>query len=458
MPTATGAVGDTARVLRALGMEVRRLAGHRRAPLVALGLVLVYSLGARVFYLGQPCSSPCLTGSSHTLIFDEAYYVNAARVIDGIRPPAGAPYADAPLGKDPNAEHPQLAKLIIAAGIELFGDDPWGWRIGSVLFGLIAIVAMYALVVAARGSPWLAVGASGVMALDNLMLVSSRIATLDVYFVAIALLAAVFYVRGWALAAGIALGVASCMKLEALAVVPALVLYEAFQVGWARGGDPGIWRTARERLVPLVVTVGVGLVTLLLGVWLMDVLVPAYDPGTHITYAGSPFTHIAHMLSYAAELKAIPNATGISSTPWQWLVDQVPINYARVAVNSISAGKIIASKALFAAKGEINPFVIFLTIPALLAAIAAAWRRHDRVAALGAAWTIGTFIPFVLQATAFDRISYIYYMLLVMPGIYMLTAWLFSPTRIPRAATLGWTIALIYGFIYLYPIRNLTGH
>jgi hypothetical protein len=164
------------------------------------------------------------------------------------------------------------------------------------------------------------------------------------------------------------------------------------------------------------------------------------------------------MLSYAAELKAIPNATGISSTPLQWLVDQVPIDYARVAVNSISGGKTIASKALFAAKGEINPFIIFLAIPAVLAAIAAAWRDRDRVAALGAAWCVGTFVPFVLQATVFDRISYIYYMLLVMPGIYIVTAWLFSPSRVPRLATVGWVVALIYGFINLYPVRSLSGH
>jgi dolichyl-phosphate-mannose--protein O-mannosyl transferase len=458
MPALIGVAGDTTRVLRRLGVEIRRLVAHRRAPLIALVLIVLYSLGARVFYLGEPCSSPCLAGSSHTLIFDEAYYVNAARVIDGIHPPAGAPYAAAPLHKDPNAEHPQLAKLIIAAGIELFGDNQWGWRFGSVIFGLIAILAMYALVRAARGSPWLAVGACGVMALDNLMLVHSRIATLDIYFVATALVAAVFYVRGWALASGIALGVAGCMKLEALAVIPAFVLFEAFRVGWAHGSSPGISRTARERMVPLAVMVTASLATLLLGVWLMDVLVPAYDPGTRITYAGSPFTHIAHMLSYAAELKAIPNATGISSTPWQWLVDQVPIDYARVAVNSIAGGKTVASKALFAAKGEINPFIIFLTIPALLAAIAAARHQRDRVAAFGAAWCVGTFIPFVIQATVFDRISYLYYMLLVMPGIYMVTAWLFSPSRVPRAATLGWVIALIYGFVYLYPVRSLSGH
>jgi hypothetical protein len=205
------------------------------------------------------------------------------------------------------------------------------------------------------------------------------------------------------------------------------------------------------------VTVVAALVTLLLGVWVMDLLVPAYDPGTHITYAGSPFTHIGHMLSYAAKLKAIPDATGISSTPWQWLVDQRPINYATVAVNSLSGGKIVASKAVFAARGEINPFVIFLAIPALFAATAAAWYERDRVAAVGAAWCVGTFLPLAIEAQAFDRISYLYYMLLVMPGIYIVTARLFSPTRVPRAATIGWAVALIYSFIDLYPVQRI-GH
>jgi dolichyl-phosphate-mannose-protein mannosyltransferase len=438
--------------------EARRLIAHPRAPLVALVLVLAYSLAAHVFYLGQPCSAPCNTDSAHGLIFDEAYYVNAARVIDGIHPPAGDPYAGAPLHKDPNAEHPQLAKLIIAGGIELFGDNPWGWRIGSVIFGMLAIVAMYALVRAAGGSPWLAVGAAGVMALDNLMLIHGRIATLDIYYIAMVLVAAVFYVRGSPLIAGVALGVGSCMKLIALGVIPAFILYEAFIIVWARHGSPGVWPTLRARTRSLLVMVAAAIATLLLGVWVMDLLVPAYAPGTHVTYAGSPFTHIAHMLSYAASLKATPNATGISSSPLQWLLDQKPIDYYRVAVNSISGGKIVASRAIFQARGEVNPFVIFLAIPALFVAIASAWYERDRVAALGAAWCVGTFAVLLIQADAFDRLSYIYYIVLVMPGIYMVTAQLFSPSRVPRAATVGWVVALIYSFINLYPVKSLSGH
>jgi dolichyl-phosphate-mannose-protein mannosyltransferase len=426
--------------------------------MIALALIVALSFAARVLYIGRPCASPCNTGRDHSLIFDEAYYVNAARVIAGVRPPAGVPYSDAPLGKDPNAEHPQLAKLVMAAGIELFGDGPWGWRLGSVLFGLIGILAMYALVRGAGGSPWLAVGAAGVMALDNMMLVHGRVATLDIYAVAPLIVAAALYVRRHPFAAGLVLGLAACMKLVAMFLVPALVLFEVIRVLWDWRGPAGRVAAIRARGIPLTISIVASVVTVVVGVWLLDIAVPAYDPGTKITYAGDPFSHIGHMLSYAEKLKAVPNATGISSTPWQWLLDQKPIDYSRVAVNSSSGGKIVASRALFAAKGEINPFILFLTIPALFAAIAAVWYERDELAALGAAWCVGTFVPFVIQAQVLNRISYLYYMLVVLPGIYLVVARLFSPGRVPRAATIGWVVALVYSFVDLYPVRSFSGH
>ncbi|MGH2889817.1 MAG: glycosyltransferase family 39 protein, partial [Solirubrobacteraceae bacterium] len=161
-----------------------RLRASARAPLVALALVSVLSLGARSLLLDEPCQSPCNKATDHTLIFDEAYYVNAARVIAGIRPPAGDHYADAPLGVDPNAEHPQGAKLIMAAAIDIFGDGPFAWRIGSLLMGSLAILGMFALVRAAGGGRWTATGAATLMACDNLLLVHGRIGTLDIYAVA----------------------------------------------------------------------------------------------------------------------------------------------------------------------------------------------------------------------------------------------------------------------------------
>jgi 4-amino-4-deoxy-L-arabinose transferase-like glycosyltransferase len=438
--------------------EARRVLANPRAPLIALILILLYSAGARVFRIGEPCSHPCRSGGDHTLIFDEAYYVNAARVIAGIHPPVGDSYHDAPLGKDPNAEHPQLAKLVMAGGIKVFGDGPWGWRIGSVLFGLIAIAAMYALVRAAGGGQWLAVGAAGVMALDNLLLVHGRIATLDIYAVSLMLLAAVFYMRRWPLPAGIALGVAMCTKEVAVYLLIVLALLELLRALRDRlRGDAGPRAWLRANVRPFAICAVASAASLLLLLWVLDLTVPAYDPGTHITYGGSPFTHISHIYTYALKLKAVPHATGISSSPWDWLLNQKPIDYARVAVNSVSGGNVTASRPLIAFRGEMNPFIIFLALPALAAGLSAIWRERGELALLGVAWFAGTFFPFVGEYNFSHRITYLYYMVIVMPGLYLLTARLFTPKRLGWAALIGWAIALIYGFGHLYPLRTLSG-
>jgi hypothetical protein len=479
----------------------RRLIDRPLAPRIALCLLVAFSLAAKSIDLYQPrCEAPC-SASKDTLIFDESYYVNAARVIAGIEPPAKSPYHGTPRGDDPNAEHPQLAKLVIAAGIEVFGDNPLGWRIGSILFSLIALLALYALVRACGGGPWLAVGASAVMALDNLMLVHGRIGTLDVYAVAMMILAATFYMRRAPLLAGLTLAVAACMKEVALSLALVFVLMEALQIARRRlgQGDPlpavvGVGRpaaapatarpapdqamavdasradddrspvTPRRRLFDAEATarcrrLGLFLLTGAIGtlglLWLLDVLVPAYDPGTHVLYAGNPFSHLSHMYNYAQLLKTKAGETGIASDPLAWLLDEKPINYARVAVNTSVAGKVVATHDTIRFEGVINPFIIFLTIPALFAALAAAWKTGERLAALGACWCVGAYLPFFVGGELSGRISYLYYMVLVMPGVYLVTARFFAMRRMPAAATLGWAVALIYGFVHLYPIRTL---
>ena len=449
------------------GVVARRLLANRRAPLVALGLILALSLFARVYDLKQPCSSPCSTPASHTLIFDESYYINAARVIAGVTPPSGDTYGigplcktvavgttcTAPAGDDPNAEHPQLAKVIIAGAIKLFGDTPAGWRLPSVLFGMIALVALYALVLGLGGSPWLAVGATAVMSLDNLILVHSRIATLDIFGLAMMLISANLYVRKRALLAGVALGIGGDMKETSLYLAAVFVVLEAMNVLRALWVEHNAKGWVQRNLRPAFTAVISGAATFLLVLWILDLVVPAYDTGTHITYAGSPFTHLFHFIHYAALLKAVPNATGISSTPWEWLLDQRTINYARVAVNSLAAGKIVASRATIYFQGEINPFIIFLAIPAFFAALAQWWRENDRIALFGAAWVIATYGLSVYDAQISGRIAYLYYMVVVMPGVYLIVVRLFSRKGIPTAATVGWAAGLVYSFLNLYPIR-----
>ncbi len=183
-------------------------------------------------------------GVEHTLIFDEAYYVNAARVIAGIRPAPGAHYSDAPLGTDPNAEHPQGVKLIMAAAIELFGDGPFAWRIGSLMFGSIAMLGMYALVRAAGGGR--VVGARRGHAdgrATTCCWSTGRIGTLDIYAVAMMIWGVAFYLRGRPLLAGLVLAVGAAFKQVAPYALIALALLELVRVIARRvRGGPDSWR------------------------------------------------------------------------------------------------------------------------------------------------------------------------------------------------------------------------
>src|SRR5262249_31674817 len=155
--------------------------------------------------------------------------------------------------------------------------------------------------------------------------------------------AATLYLRRHPIAAGIALGIGTCLKEVAIYLLAVLVALEALRLlraWWTEGSAPD-W--VRQSLRPLLIAGMSTITSFFLLLWLLDVLVPAYDPGARLTYGGSPFTHLFHIYHFALLLKATPNAVGISSTPWEWLLNQKPIDYARVAVNSTVNGKVVAS-------------------------------------------------------------------------------------------------------------------
>jgi hypothetical protein len=64
-------------------------------------------------------------------------------------------------------------------------------------------------------------------------------------------------------------------------------------------------------------------------------------------------------------------------------------------------------------------------------------------------------VPSVFESYALLRVNYLYYMVIVMPAIYVALARVFADKRVPRAAVVGWVIMLVFGFADLYPIRQL---
>jgi predicted membrane-bound dolichyl-phosphate-mannose-protein mannosyltransferase len=440
------------------------------APLVLLTVLSLLSLAARVAWLGEPCRDPCRSHADHLLVFDESYYVNAARVIAGLPPPANENYADARLGDDPNAEHPQLAKLLIAGSIELLGDRPIGWRLTPLVLGTVAILGMYALARAAGAGAWVALGAASLMAADSLLLIHGRIATLDVPVVAAMIWAAVAYLRGRPLLAGVLVGVGTAIKLVAPYVLVAFVLLELFRRRGARVAGDGVRAAARlGGCTAVSAGVFVGLLAIL------DLIAPPYDSTSTMLLASGPFHHIAHMLSYGADQTSPHGPTGIASYPWTWLVDVNPITYLNVNPSRPAPGLYNVHPAVHFI-GMMSPSIMLLAIPALASA---AWTivrpRAPRLAAAGAdvgagaarrfasgevallavAWFLGTFLPFVVLSLAFNRTSYIYYMVIVMPGIYLAVADLVVRGRRFRKLIVLWVVLVVGAATVMYPLTPL---
>lgn len=443
---------------------LRRLRDSSRAPIIGLILISLLSLGARAYKLDEPCQSPCNTANDHTLIFDEAYYVNAARVIVGIHPPSGDHYSASPLGSDPNAEHPQGAKLIVAGAIELFGDGPFAWRLPSLLFGSIAILGMYALVRSGGGGRWSSLGAATLMATDNLLLVHGRIFTLDIYVVAMMIWGVAFYLQDRPVLAGIVLAIGFCFKFVgpyALGTIGLLELGRMF-IRWRDPDSPREWglRGVIGRFVPVVFT-SAGVCVGLLGV--LGLIARPYADAEGIFVDGGPFKHIAHMFSYAAQQVSPNGPQGIASYPWQWLIDLKPILYLRINP-SLPGQDFHAIHPVAAFWGMPSPPIMALGIPGLIFALYRLVRRRrpgqspqdQQLALLAVTWFIGTWVPFALLALLDQRTSYLYYMVIVMPGIYVSAVyaaalgWRLGRTWL-RSAIGVWAFGVIVAVVLMYP-------
>ncbi len=414
----------------------------RRAPVVLLCLLSVVSLGTRAAWLDRP----------RDLIFDENYYVNAARTMIGLRTPPDASYQSAP-GFDPNAEHPPLGKVFIAAGIKAFGDNPLGWRVASLVFGSAAILALYWMVRSAGGSQWLGVGAAAIMAADNLFLVHGRIATLDIFVLVFMLAGTALYLRKRPVLAGVVLGIGACTKLVGLFALVGLVVFELLR--WRASPDssaPAREQPAlRSRVRALAACSAVAAVSFLSLLWVLDLQYTTFT---------NPISHSRYMLGYANHLRlktgsgpGVATAAGgpglaQTSSPVLWLANRKPIVYYQRNARKVLRGP-FHTRILF--QGRISPVIIFLAIPALVVAFVTG-RRGDGASRLAVAWFAGTFLPFVLLDVRHHP-SYLHYMLIVLPSVYLGIAKLISSPSLPKALLPLYGVALAYGLWALYPIR-----
>lgn len=402
-------------------------------PLLLL-ILIVTSFGFRLVWLDKP---------DDALIFDEKYYVNAARVILGLPVPEGDPYADKQIGLDPNTEHPPGGKLLIAASIWLFGDNGVGWRVPSVLFGTLSIPLIYAIVRKAGGARRVGVLATFLYAFDNLVFVHSRIGTLDIFVVCFLLLGLYCYLAEKPTLAGLAFAGATMAKIGGIYGIGAVITLEGLR--FVR-----IWlesrRWAWERICPLAITGVVYVVALLWMLGALDNIWSSYK---------NPVTHIQHIFSYGFALTRPEGPQGSESVPWQWLINEAPMTYLRTDAQVLVNGEVKSSRPEIFFRGAMNPYVIFMAPLAIAFVAYSAFKWRDDCSFVALALFLVTYLPFWPAAMLAHRISYIFYFLPTIPAVAIAAAQFMYAPQIPRPVRWAYVGAVLLGFYAYFPFLKL---
>ena len=176
-------------------------------------LIAIASFVLRIFNLGLPKG----------FIFDEVYYVDGARDL--------MKYGVEVSGSNPEfIVHPPVGKWLIASGITIFGDNEFGWRFASAVFGTLLILLFARLIHVLFYSPLLTALGAALMAVDGLLLVHSRTALLDLFLTFFTLLGVFLWHRNRHIWAGVAFGFAIGCKWSAIYFVAVIGLLAVYRI------------------------------------------------------------------------------------------------------------------------------------------------------------------------------------------------------------------------------------
>ena len=290
-------------------------------------------------------------------LFDEKHYVPDARAIvqehETLRP-----------------EHPPLGKLFVASGIFLFGDNPFGWRIPTVVFGAICIVLFYLICRQLRMSKRAAYLATFLLALDNLSFVQASIAMLDVFSLAFMLGSFWLYLKGKYVLSGVSVGLSALAKLNGALALPVIFLH------WLL--------TGRKRSRKFIASLFVAPASFVL-------LMPLFNFFISRQFV-NPIDQIKTMLSLSGSLTFATTSSDAISRPWDWILRPEVMAYWYEPHYL----------------GAISFTIGALIIPAVLYMAFRAWKGNN-ASLFGISWFIGTYLVWIPASIITDRISFLYY-------------------------------------------------
>lgn len=362
------------------------------------------------------------------LVFDEVYYVDGAR--DYLK--YGVELTD---GKPEFVVHPPVGKWLIAAGIKLFGDNEFGWRIAVAIAGTLTVYLTAKIAQRIFQDQKWAIFAALLMALDGLNLVMSRTALLDIFLTVFVLLAVNSWLKGNYLGVAIFLGLAMGSKWSALYLIAALLLMELIL----------------NRNIIRVIKVGLTSVVIYFVTWIGWF---SSSSGWDRNSKSNPFTSLIY---YHQEMLGFH--TGLTenhsyqANPWSWIVMGRPTSFFYQAPKGCGTES-CAQEVL--AIG--TPILWWIGAAALLFLIGAnlhnfAMRELDLGVLIPFVGIIAGYLPwfFFQQRTVFTFYAIVFQPFLIL-AIVLLAKVAYEYNDKFKYLIAGATILIALNFIYFYPV------
>ncbi|MEM2930425.1 MAG: glycosyltransferase family 39 protein [Thermoproteota archaeon] len=398
----------------------------KAAPELALLAIVVLTLILRLSILEYPKRETSGGAVSWDLIFDERYYVSAAR--------------DMLEGKATNNEHPPLVKAFIALGIVFLGDNPAGWRAFTISAGTASIFLIYVLSLLLNSSREVSLCLVTLFAFDIMVFNIGQIAILDAPAMTFMLAASVLILRKRYDLGGFFLGLASLCKLTSvfsyLGIAAFLVLSEE--------------RKSFRKTMESCLRIGVAaLVVFLAGLWVYD--------SWYSAFAKNPLGHISYMLTYHSSLKYQDPKEVV--LPLQWInpLDPfAPMPFYVMTTREV-AGGIIKDYHPVAYYGIYSPlwWSVWLVMPLSLFYILreAGKRSFDRTRLFSLAWILSSFLPYVLLAYLMYRWVYPFYFYSTLPGLYVNLAGYLNKCKYSKLLIVTTVFLQVFWFIVWFPVK-----
>ena len=361
------------------------------------------------------------------LIFDEIHYVPEARSM----------ISD---GELINIEHPSLGKLFVTVGIRIFGDNPWGWRVSSVIFAVASTVLLYMVCRELVGKR-AAFLATVVFVFENLVFVLSGIAMLEVFSFTFMLLAFLFYLRSKYVLAGLAFALSAVCKMTGVLGVLVVLGYWLY-VNRSNIGKKRVRALKRSprSMVLLLSSAFIGFILLM--------------PIADFAATGEWLNPISRIMDVSIRISGARGAytpeqlVGVTY-PWEWVM--IPLAWKDVSLGHHFLW--------------ISPTVWILIVPSI-AYLTYRWVKTKSKALLFILlWFAITYLLWIPVAVVTDRVMYLYYFypalgsVCIAIGFALQSLWRwrpkgrFAPFRyLFKVAVIGYLLLHILLFFGLTPV------